>query len=42
MLLMFKDGVLVEKHQGNYPKEKLESMIMNKLSLSLYWVLFYP
>ncbi len=31
MLLMFKDGVLVEKHQGNYPKEELKGVILEKL-----------
>jgi thioredoxin 1 len=31
MLLMFKNGALVDKHLGNYPKEELESVIMNRL-----------
>lgn len=33
MLLIFKNGTLVYKHLGNYPKETLESIILSKLGL---------
>ncbi len=34
MLLIFKNGSLVYKHLGNYPKDTLEEMILTKLSIS--------
>ena len=34
MLLIFKNGSLVYKHLGNYPKDTLESIILSKLSIS--------
>ncbi len=34
MLLIFKNGSLVYKHLGNYPKATLESVILSKLSIS--------
>ena len=34
MLLIFKNGSLVYKHLGNYPKATLESIILSKLSIS--------
>lgn len=33
MLLIFKNGTLVYKHLGNYPKETLEGIILSKLDL---------
>lgn len=33
MLLIFKNGTLVYKHLGNYPKETLEGIILNKLGI---------
>ncbi len=33
VLLIFRNGSLVYKHLGNYPKETLESVISSKLSI---------
>ena len=33
-LLIFKDGSLVYRHVGNYPKQKLEEIIQNAINMS--------